>query len=369
MHKTALKLLNTITDRGYKAYIVGGYPRDLYLKRDCLDVDITTNATPKELKEIFNDILLPNEKYGSVTVILNKIRFEITTFRKDIKYENNRQPVKIKYIDNLTDDLKRRDFTINTLCINDKGDLIDLLNSKPDLDNKLIKMVGNPKYKLKEDVLRILRAIRFATILDFKLDDSLKKYIKKYGYLIKKLSYYRKKEELDKIFSSPNIKYGISLIKELELDKHLELKNLDNLVITTSSVGIWAQLDVMDIYSFTNNEKELITKINDLMNKDLFDKKILYNYGLYLTTLVGEIKNIDRIEITKKYNELPIKSKNEINISANQICSILNRKPNSFLKEVFDLLENKILNNELKNNYEDLERYIKERWYHDRENN
>ena len=116
MYKATMDLLKKINSHGYKAYVVGGYARDLYLNRQSLDVDVCTNATPKELKDIFGDVMLPSIQYGSVTVIINKIRFEITTFRKDIKYENNRLPVKIKYINSLIDDLKRRDFYINTLC-------------------------------------------------------------------------------------------------------------------------------------------------------------------------------------------------------------------------------------------------------------
>lgn len=358
MYNTAIKLLKMIEEHGFEAYIVGGYPRDLYLNRPSIDVDICTSATPKDLKEIFGDIMLPNVNYGSVTVVINKIRFEITTFRKDIKYENNRIPVKIKYIDSLSDDINRRDFTINTLCMDSDGTVIDLLNGKEDIDNKIIKMVGNPKIRLKEDSLRILRAIRFATILDFKIDEELKKYIKKYGYLLKKLSYYRKKEELDKIFSSTNVEYGINLIKELELDEPLELHNINKLVITTSPIGIWAQLDVLNIYNFTNNEKELINKIYDLYELDILDPEVLYKYGLYLASLVGEIKGIDRKLIAIKHNELPIHNRIDIVIQADEICKILNIKPGPILKEIYSDIEHKLIHNEIKNELENLKEYI-----------
>ena len=282
MYNSSIKLLQMIEKAGYRAYIVGGYARDLYLDRKCADVDICTNATPKDLKEIFKDSMLPKEQYGSVAVIYNDIHFEITTFRKDIKYENNRLPVKIKYINDLKEDLKRRDFTINTLCIDSSGNMIDLLNAKDSLDSKIIKTVGNAKNKISEDALRILRAIRFATILNFKLDEELKKNIKRYGSLLKKLSYYRKKEELDKIFSSTNVKYGIDLILELGLEEYLEIPNLKNIVITSSSIGIWAQLDCLNKYSFTNNEKDLIIKINEIRKLKSFDNFVLYKNGLYL---------------------------------------------------------------------------------------
>ncbi len=361
MNETALKVLNKINSFGYKAYIVGGYPRDIYLGRNSIDIDICTSATPKQLKEIFKDSILSKQEYGSVTLIYEKVTFEITTFRKEIKYQDNRFPVKIKYIDSLIDDLERRDFTINTLCIDSNGYTIDLLNAKNDIDNKIIRCVGNTKKKIKEDILRSLRAIRFATILDFKLDDELKKVIKKNGYLLKKLSYYRKKEELEKIFSSPNCRYGLDLLLELKLDDKLELSNLKDLVITTSSLGMWAQLDVLDIYNFSSHEKEIITNIKKAL-KEEFNNHTLYKYGLYTCTLVGEIKKIDRFLIVKRYNELPIYSVKDIKISVFEICDLLNRQPGPFIKEIYDDLENKILDNVLKNDYDQLCEYVKQNY-------
>lgn len=358
MYKTAIKILKQINSCGFKSYIVGGYPRDLYLNRSSIDIDICTNATPKELKNIFKDSILPRQEYGGITVLSNNIRFEITTFRKEIKYENNRFPVKIKYIDNLIDDLERRDFTINTLCIDELGNQIDLLNAQKDIDDKIIKCVGNPQQKIKEDILRSLRAIRFATILDFKLDDKLKKAIRKNAHLLKKLSYYRKKEELEKIFSSSNCKYGLSLIKELGLVKFLELSNFDNLVITSSPMGIWAQLDVLDIYSFSHHEKEMISNIKEVLNADLLDNKILYKYGLYTCTIAGEIKNIDRAIIVSKYNNLKIFSKKDINITASEICDILNKEKGPFLKDIYTDLENKILSDKFDNEKEKIKDYL-----------
>ncbi len=356
MYSTALKLLNKFNESNFKAYIVGGFPRDLYINKKSTDVDICTNATPKEIKEIFKDSKINNEQYGSVSLIYNNVRFEITTFRKERKYENNRYPVKIKYIDNLIDDLLRRDFTINTLCIDSNGNYIDLLNARHDIDNKIIKCVGDANKKIKEDILRSLRAIRFATILNFKLDDKLKKAIKKNKKLIKKLSYYRKKEELEKIFSSSNCKYGLDLIKELELENVLNIET--DVVITTSSLGIWAQLDVVDIYPFTKNEKEIIKNIKKALKENVLDNAVLYKYGLYVCTLVGEIKNIDRVKIVKKYNSLPIFGIKDINIKADEICKILNKNKGPFIKEIYKDLEYKILNNSLKNNYCEIKDYL-----------
>ena len=360
MNETALKVLKKINSNGYQAYLVGGYPRDIYIGRDSMDFDICTSATPKELKDIFGNTMLPSEQYGSVTLMVHNIRFEITTFRKDIKYLNNRKPIEIEYVSSLIDDLKRRDFTMNTMCIDASGTLIDLLNGKDDINDKIIRTVGNANMKIYEDSLRILRAVRFATTLNFDLDEDLKEAIIRHKNLLKSLSYYRKKEELDKIFSSTNSAYGIKLIKELGLDEPLELSNLDNLIPTTYLIGIWAQLDVLDKYLFNNTEKESIIAINELMNKDILDYNNLYNYGLYISTIVGEIKGIDKKIINEKYNSLYIHNKTEIKIEAKEICELLNRKPGKFLKQIFDDLEYKLINKFFENDKDIIKQYILE---------
>ena len=362
MNEVALGVIKKINTYGYLAYLVGGYPRDLYIGRESLDYDICTNATPKELKNIFGDSILPAEQYGSVTLITQNIRFEITTFRKDIKYLNNRKPIEIEYVDNLLDDLKRRDFTMNTMCIDSEGIIIDLLKGKDDIDNKLIRTVGNADLKIFEDSLRILRAIRFATVLDFDLDEDLKKAIIKHKGLLKNLSYYRKKEELDKIFSSANRMKGINLIKELGLSKDLELSNLDKLIPTTYLIGIWAQLNVLNKYSFNNAEKESIIKITELIEKDILNYNNLYNYGLYISTIVSEIKGVDKKLVNERYNNLYIHNKTDIKIEAKEICELLNKKPGKFLKEIFNDLEYKLVNKLLENNKEVLKKYIIENY-------
>lgn len=357
MNDLVFKILKKINSCGYISYIVGGYPRDFYMGRKSNDYDICTSATPKELKQIFGD-LIKSEQYGSVVLEVKNTKFEITTFRRDIKYINNRKPVEIEYVKTIEEDLKRRDFTMNTMCIDENGKLIDLIGAKKDIDKKIIKMVGDPNIKLKEDSLRILRAIRFATALNFKLDENLKNAIIKNRELLKKLSYYRKKEELDKIFSSPNVVYGIELIKLLGLSEPLELKNIEKIVPTTYLIGMWAQIDSLDKYEFNNNEKDTIIKIKELMNKNVLDYNNLYKYGLYISTIVGEIKGVDKKLINEKFNSLYIKNIIEINIEAEEICELLNKKPGKFLKDIFNDIEKKLVNKALINDKAVLKNYV-----------
>lgn len=362
MYNSALKVLEIITSYGYQAYIVGGYPRDLYLKRSSTDIDICTDATPKEIMEIFKEVITTNSEYGSVIISYDKIKFEITTFRNEENYTNFRRPNKIKYVETLEEDIKRRDFTINTLCIDKDGKEIDLLNAKSDLDNKIIRMVGNPKIKLKEDALRILRAIRFATILNFELEPVLKAYIKKYSGIVRKLSRERRKEELDIIFSSPNKEYGIKLLCELHLADTLEIPLLKKAKITPSMIVTWSQLNVLNKYSFNSTEKDTITKILELKDKDILDKQTLYEYGLYPCTLASELKDIDKKDLNEIYASMPIHSKLDIALKPEAICEVLEKEPGGFLKDLIKDLENKILNKKIKNTEEDITKYLKENY-------
>lgn len=355
----AIEVLKIFETNGYIAYIVGGFVRDKLLGIKTNDIDICTNAKPKEIIELF-DIKSTNEcQYGAVKIIYKNYNFDVTTFRRDIKYEDNRRPIKIKYIDNLKKDLLRRDFTINTLCINSNKEVIDLLNAKLDLSKRMIKTVGNPKYKIKEDSLRILRAIRFASVLDLNIDDKTSYYLKKYGYLLKDLSYYRKKEELEKIFSSKNKELGKKLILDLKLDKYLELENFKDVSLCDYIIGIWTQLNVDDKYPFSKLEKEQMKKIRELLELDIYDKYNIYKYGLYVSTVVSEIKKLDKNEIAKLHGELPIRSIKDIDITGDEIAKILNKKPGKYIKDIYSDLEKFIVYGTINNQKKDIVIYIK----------
>ncbi len=356
------ELLNIITEKGFKAYVVGGFVRDLYINKESDDVDICTSATPKDLKDIFATAILPKEEYGSVTLFYNNVRFEITTFRSENKYINNRIPGEVEYIDDLLIDLKRRDFTVNTVCLDKNLEYVDLLDGIKDIKNRVIKTVISADESMEIDSLRILRAIRFATILDFDLDEELKRAIKKHGELLTNLSYFRKKSELDKIFNSQNIDKGLKLIEELGLGKYLGLSNINRVNTSVLGLAIWAQLDVVDDYPFNKVEKEQIRSIKTLMHESALDNYNLYHYGLYISQIVGNIKGIDKKKITEAYNSLQIKSREEIDVTTKEVCDVLSRKPGPFLKEIYFDLERKILYNKLNNKKRILLSYIKRQY-------
>ncbi|MCI8346887.1 MAG: CCA tRNA nucleotidyltransferase [Bacilli bacterium] len=358
MLNIAKQVLNMINNNGYKAYIVGGFVRDYLLGIESNDIDITTSATPKQLQEIFQDIDLASEEYGSVTLMIHKIRFEITTFRKEIQYIDNRRPLEIEYIDDLYQDLQRRDFTINTICMDKNLEIIDLLNGKRDLEQGIIKTVGDANKKLREDSLRILRAIRFSTNLGFCLSNDIELAIKENKHLLRHLSYNRKKQELDKIFANKNAKQGIELLLRFHLDRELELERLTDIKNTDSLISVWSILNVIDIYPFNNSEKELITSINRTLKLDNLDPRVLYDYGLYVNSVAGAIKGIDKKKITEAYNNLKIHSKKELEITSEEIMELLKKEPGEYLTEIYKDIENKILYGILDNQNDVIKNYI-----------
>ena len=209
MKDIALEFLKIIESKGFKAYIVGGFVRDYIMRLESNDIDITTSATPREIKKIFKDVEIKKnidarDNYGSIRVNYKNIIFEVTTFREEMTYLDNRHPSSIRYVNDLNIDLKRRDFTINAICMDKDGEIIDPLNGEKDLENKIIKTIVKSDKSFKDDALRILRAIRFSVTLGFSLSKETELGIIKAKKYLKNISYERKKVELDKIFIIPS---------------------------------------------------------------------------------------------------------------------------------------------------------------------
>ena len=349
MLDTALKVLNIIEDNSYEAYIVGGFVRDYIMGIKSNDVDITTNAKPKDLIKIFPNANVDNELYGSVTIYYNNIKFEITTYRKENNYLDNRHPLEITYVNDLITDLKRRDFTINAICMDKEGNIVDLLDFKKDINKKIIRTVIDPMESFATDALRILRAIRFATTLKFELSSSVVEAIEENKYLLNDLSIHRKKEELDKIFSSVNIDIGLKLLKTLNLEDVLQLKNLDKVKSCSQVIGVWTVLEVDDIYPFTRNELQLMKEIRIVMNDSPLSKDKLYYYGLYVCSVAAEILGINKRKLMKVYKSMNIHKRSDILIDSYDIMNTLNIKEDPILSDIWKELEKEVLNGSVDN--------------------
>ena len=358
MDKSIVKILSLIEENGFEAYVVGGYVRDFLLSKDTKDIDICTNARVVDLVEIFKEYNPNSNNYGAVKLTYDDFKFDITTYREDVKYDGDRRNLEVRYIDNLVEDIKRRDFTCNTLCMNKEGNIIDILNGKEDIDNKIIKSVGDVNKKLMEDPLRILRAIRFATVLDFKIDKELYDAINDKKELVDELSTQRMKEELTKILVSKKAIKGLDYLKRLKLTTYMGI-DYDKVKKVSDICGMYSQIKFTKEYPFTNEEKDNIDKINELVKKGTIDKYSLIEYGLYICSVAGDILGYKKKDIIKMDKELPIKSKKDIAITGHDICEILGCEPSKEIGLVYNELFVQIVEGFIRNEELEIKNYIK----------
>lgn len=210
-------ILNTLKDNGYEAYVVGGSVRDSLLKRTVGDYDITTKALPEDITRLFPHTVPTGIKHGTVTVVMNKDNYEVTTYRIDGEYTDNRHPDEVIFTSSLKEDLSRRDFTINAMAYNETDGVVDLFNGAEDLDKKIVRCVGDADKRFNEDALRMLRAIRFACQLNFELEEATYKAIVNNSKLLKNVSSERIREELIKILMSSVPSRGIKMLLDTKL--------------------------------------------------------------------------------------------------------------------------------------------------------
>ncbi len=225
--KEIISIIDILQNNGFEAYLVGGCVRDLLHDYMPKDWDITTNAKPKQIEELFEDTFYEND-YGTVGVVNKEVDdetlrvVEVTPYRIEGKYGDGRRPDKVHFSDKLEDDLQRRDFTVNAIAYNpNTGELIDLYNGREDIEGKIIKTVGEPNERFAEDYLRMMRAVRLATELDFEIEMKTKLAIQKHADNLRTISTERIRDEFVKIIMSNSPMKGIESLHELGLLKHI----------------------------------------------------------------------------------------------------------------------------------------------------
>lgn len=202
-------IIHTLQDAGHEAFAVGGCVRDSLLSRTPDDWDITTSARPEETKALFRRTIDTGIQHGTVTVMLHKKGYEVTTYRVDGEYEDGRHPKEVIFTGNLIEDLKRRDFTINAMAYNEESGLVDAFSGKQDLEKGIVRCVGDADERFTEDALRIMRAVRFSAQLGFSIEEKTKEAIRGHAGNLKKVSAERIRTELTKLVLSPHPEYLI----------------------------------------------------------------------------------------------------------------------------------------------------------------
>jgi tRNA nucleotidyltransferase (CCA-adding enzyme) len=362
-------IINKIYENGHEAFIVGGCVRDSILGIEPNDYDITTDAKPNQIIEIFKEYKIINNgiKHGTVGVIIDKDVYEITTYRIESEYEDNRRPREVKFTSSIVEDLKRRDFTINSIAYNYKRGLIDEFEGVNDIHKKVIKTVGDPDERFNEDGLRIIRAIRFSSKLGFNIENKTLKSIYKNADIVKKISKERITEEVNKIILSEKpgqliLLYKTNIFQELGIYYDLNRneynvfeKQLD--ILTKCSKNLEERLLTLE-YLISNKE------IMEISNKENENIKY-YKENIQSKNIVNKLKYSKCItNHCNKLIEYMFMDENDIDLIT--IKKILNKIGSDNLKQVFNLkkiyykynYKNNINKKDFKIKYHLLDNYI-----------
>ncbi|MGT2640278.1 CCA tRNA nucleotidyltransferase [Streptococcus sinensis] len=386
----ALPVLEKIKEAGFEAYFVGGSVRDALLNRPIHDVDIASSAYPEEIKTIFHRTVDVGIEHGTVLVLEGQGEYEITTFRTEDVYVDYRRPSQVSFVRSLEEDLKRRDFTINALALDQNGEIVDLFNGLADMKNRTLRAVGVAAERFNEDALRIMRGFRFQAGLDFDLEELTFQAMADCAPLLEKISVERIFIEFDKLLMSPFWRKGLeSLIKAAAYDFLPDMKDsaealqelLDSLEEEfrfSSSEQAWAALllalRVKDVRKFLKHWKtsnEFQKRVNQLVavyeirQERSLSKRDCYQYDLDLILQAESLRQaaglpveFEAIEAT--HAALTIHDKHEIVVTGSHLIRDYGFKPGPELGQILTKIELAIVDGELANSKEEIMNFIKE---------
>ena len=360
---TAIEVLEIINKAGFESYFVGGCVRDYILNKNFSDIDITTNALPEEIKEIFSKTIDTGIQHGTVTVLYKNNSYEITTFRTEDNYSNHRSPDKVEFVNNLKDDLDRRDFTINAMALDIKGYIYDFHSGVNDITNKIIKTVNNPNERFFEDALRMIRAFRFSSKLGFSIENNTFNAICKNSKLIEYVSIERIITEFKKLFEGMGNKKSFELLLKSGINIYIPFFKYAFCQIMYYLM-FFNKIPISELKKLKLSNKE-VSKVKEYdliysnFNLNTPIEKILYQYSLEDVLFISRLFNF--MEDRKIFNtKLNIRSFNDVNITSKEIIELVNKTPGPWIKDIIKIIENNILLGKLKNDNKEIIKFIKE---------
>ena len=375
----AVPILEKIEQAGFEAFFVGGSVRDQIIGRAIHDVDIATSATPQEIKSIFPNTADVGIEHGTVLVIDKNGTYEITTFRTESNYSDFRRPDSVQFVRTLTEDLMRRDFTMNSMAMDKNGEIIDPFNGRKAIEQKRIVTVGNPHERFHEDALRMMRAIRFVSQLGFELDEETFRSLQENGELLLHISVERILMEMEKLMEGPYRVQAFQLLLESSLYQFLSsLMNdrevLEKLValplMELSIVEIWSLLGILnkteDVSGLLKVWKLPTKKIKSVqrtvlyaMKEPFFAEQLFHLFSLGLeegiqaakvraAVNLEDVSNAER-DIRKLYHDLVIKNQSELAIHGADLLEWRKEKPGPWLSKYIEHIITAVLNREVEN--------------------
>lgn len=369
------KIIQRLEDNGYETVFVGGAVRDYVLGKPAKDIDIATSAEPDEVKALFQNTVDIGIAHGTVLVIVDGEPIEVTTFRTEGAYTDHRRPDEVLFVKSLREDLLRRDFTINALAMRKDGQLVDLFGGQKDLQEKVIRAVGRPMDRFREDALRMVRAVRFSAVLDFDIEVETFQAIQAYASQISHVSVERLKIEMDKIFVGINPVKAFTYLATSHLGSAIPLfpKNIAMLPqcvpFHTSDEG-WAFMmiagdftpdELAQAYKLSNRERKFILAVSQAFTARKNRQFSIVDYYTYDVAILQIVEQLfrsfypDRPTITAqaievKKNTLPIQSIQDLVIDGSDLIKWTGLKGGRWTGEWLKDIEDAVLYGLCENN-------------------
>lgn len=376
--KQSLYVIRALKKQNFEAFFVGGCVRDYLLKRETADVDIATSANPYKVMDI-TKAKPTGIPYGTVSIQKEKLKIEITTYRRDAQYTDNRHPDEVIPVQTLEEDVKRRDFTINGLAMNDSYQIFDYVNGKEDLRLKIIRAIGNPDERFKEDSLRILRAAYFQAKLGFQIEKETRLSMAANKDLIQNLPNERVFTELIKLLKEPN---QLDALKTLDstgiskvlpgLDKGIKfiIDTMKEPIFIDAFFGLCFSLhgSVPQAWKFSNVARLKYEKVVELVNRNQALSDIdLFTQGLEIALLTNKVSFLlgkssnQKRALEERFQNLPIKSALDLKLRGSDLISITNKKQGAWVSKAIDDMVVAVLEKRVKNDVEALKAYVLEK--------
>ncbi|WP_282708967.1 CCA tRNA nucleotidyltransferase [Ligilactobacillus sp. Marseille-Q7487] len=384
--KEALPILKKIQEAGFEAYFVGGSVRDTLLGLEIHDIDIATSAYPAEIKQIFSKTVDTGIEHGTVMVLDHGIGYEITTFRTESTYQDYRRPDKVEFVRSLAEDLKRRDLTINALAMDSNGQIVDLFGGLSDLDAHIIRAVGIAQERFHEDALRMMRALRFSSQLDFKIEKQTLQAIVQNAPLLEKIAVERIHVEWIKLLKGKAPSQGLQAFIETKMYRYCPLLETKKQGLQTmlemqpfscqSDEQCWAYLsfclnltkqDTVELLRAWKCANETIQKTQKViaflqsLKTENVTKRLLFETGKDLISCANQLAlqagfGWKEEQLMTQYELLPLKNKKQLCLNGKDLMA-LGYQPGPSLGELLARVEQLVLDGQLKNNSRDLEAY------------
>ncbi|MCS4485449.1 CCA tRNA nucleotidyltransferase [Staphylococcus americanisciuri] len=387
----ALPVMQQLTDHGYEAYFVGGSVRDFLMGRPINDIDITTNATPDEIEALFVHTIPVGKEHGTINVVWNGINYEITTFRTEGVYLDHRRPSHVSFVRDLYQDVERRDFTINAIAMDQHFNVLDYFEGQQDINNQLIRTVGDPHARFEEDALRILRGLRFQAQLGFTIDTQTYNAMAERAADISHLAIERIMVELEKLLNGAHVIKTFTTLADLHIWDHIVyFKDMPMKHIQISSPVTLPQFLAIVMYQSTQSVKtkqlkrskdeikhaerllRAVQEVLTLTSKQAL-QQFVYDYGLALCNEILAIQpllqenNIPQPSallfngqtITETWNTLSITNRQQLAIDGKMLISAFDKKAGPWLKDALRLAECAVVQQQIANDKQEIIEWVR----------